>query len=70
LSQTRGFLQTNPIGTSLEVGLRPSCQSPGVISLGQKNILIEEDHGNDNQFIGGYRQNALPVIFVNLKIKC
>jgi hypothetical protein len=42
-----------------------SLQSLSV--LGQENILIEEDHGNDNQFIGGYRHTALPVIFVNLK---
>jgi|GEM_PF-6209123 len=35
--------------------------------LGQDCILIEEDHGNDNRFIGGYKQSALPVIFVELK---
>lgn len=35
--------------------------------LGQEVILIEEDHGNDNNFIGGYKNSALPVFFTDLK---
>jgi len=35
--------------------------------LGSDVILIEEDHGNDNQYIGGHKSTALPVIFTKLK---
>ncbi len=40
--------------------------------LGNENdpiIVIEDDRGNDNQFIGGHRNSALPVYFTKLRDK-
>jgi len=43
-----------------------SMQALSVLSA-TNSILIEEDRGNDNKFIGGYKSTALPVLFVQLR---